>query len=828
MSVFKTAMFSNVSLSIRARFLSVARKLSSLTIVLVSCLWSQLAFGSALSDLARSMQPGTWAPLATNGFNDGAVMRPPNGGSVLEFTDKSGLWNPVNGTILLLGASHPNSGPGIQCDSTRFASYRESTNTWANNLPNPCPTFDTTNLYGGSVHAYHHETIVPSTGDYYHRQYYSRRLMKFSHATQSWSMCTDLGNTNRQVAGALEYFPDRNSLIFVDGDWGVWELSLAGGNCTGVWQQLASTNGGGFSPQLTGLGAYHNQSRYSPRCQCVIFGGGQNSRKLYRYSSNGAAPVPITDSPVALNIPQASGGTIFTIDPVTGYLLLWHYSNAATTIYQYDPADNTWSTISRTSPIFPGPEGGVTETIAVPISTYGVILFVQAGSTSGGSVYLYRHASGFTSRTPPTSDTAAPSVPSTVSAVAASSSQINLSWAPSTDNIGVQGYKIYRSGAQIGIATSTVYSDSNLSPATSYSYTVAAYDAAGNTSAQSGAATATTQSAISPPPTTGSSDFQTRCSQSGVIKCVAFDSVADITGSWGINPQGVLPKSSGINPVIDSNIKASGTGSMKMTIPAGSPGGVVGDFFANFSNDYSVQFGENSEFYVQWRIRIDDNYFYATQGKVGMKNAIIGTGSRPGKPFASCTDQEIVVQNNSARGFPQMYHSCSGAPINYEPIFDDRYGAYDFKLQNARPSPYCLYSQGQTTPKTFFPPSGNCFAYFANEWVTLQVHIKLGPRQQIGNYWYFANSTVELWLGREGRPSELAISAPGRNLEATDALDKYGQIWLLPYSGSDIYPNGGTIWYDELIISRSKVPDPNSVATPGVQPPAAPTGLTLK
>jgi chitodextrinase len=93
------------------------------------------------------------------------------------------------------------------------------------------------------------------------------------------------------------------------------------------------------------------------------------------------------------------------------------------------------------------------------------------------------------------SDTTAPSTPTGLTATAVSSSQINLSWTASTDNTGVAGYKIYRAGAQIGTVTSgTTYQSTGLSPATTYSYTVAAYDAAGNTSLQSGSVSATTQS----------------------------------------------------------------------------------------------------------------------------------------------------------------------------------------------------------------------------------------------------------------------------------------------------------------------------------------------
>jgi hypothetical protein len=92
-------------------------------------------------------------------------------------------------------------------------------------------------------------------------------------------------------------------------------------------------------------------------------------------------------------------------------------------------------------------------------------------------------------------DTQAPTTPTGLSATAVSASQINLSWTASTDNVGVVGYKIFRAGTQVGTATTTAYSDSVLAAATLYTYTVSAYDAAGNNSPQSSAASATTQAA---------------------------------------------------------------------------------------------------------------------------------------------------------------------------------------------------------------------------------------------------------------------------------------------------------------------------------------------
>src|SRR6266540_3268396 len=92
----------------------------------------------------------------------------------------------------------------------------------------------------------------------------------------------------------------------------------------------------------------------------------------------------------------------------------------------------------------------------------------------------------------PPPDTTPPSVPTGLTASAVSSSQINLSWTASSDNVGVSGYRVYRNGTQIATTSATSFADTSLAASTTYSYTVAAYDAAGNLSAQSSSASATT------------------------------------------------------------------------------------------------------------------------------------------------------------------------------------------------------------------------------------------------------------------------------------------------------------------------------------------------
>jgi chitodextrinase len=101
---------------------------------------------------------------------------------------------------------------------------------------------------------------------------------------------------------------------------------------------------------------------------------------------------------------------------------------------------------------------------------------------------------------PSSTDTTPPSVPTGLSASAVSASQINLSWSASTDNVGVAGYHVFRNSVQIATTSGTSYTDSGLAASTTYSYTVNAFDAAGNVSAQSTSVNATTSPADTTPP----------------------------------------------------------------------------------------------------------------------------------------------------------------------------------------------------------------------------------------------------------------------------------------------------------------------------------------
>src|SRR6266853_1802381 len=91
-----------------------------------------------------------------------------------------------------------------------------------------------------------------------------------------------------------------------------------------------------------------------------------------------------------------------------------------------------------------------------------------------------------TSATGAPPDITPPTAPTGLTATAASTSQINIAWTASTDNVAVTGYRVERcqgagctSFAQIATPTATSFNDTGLTTATSYSYRVRAADAAG-------------------------------------------------------------------------------------------------------------------------------------------------------------------------------------------------------------------------------------------------------------------------------------------------------------------------------------------------------------
>lgn len=164
--------------------------------------------------------------------------------------------------------------------------------------------------------------------------------------------------------------------------------------------------------------------------------------------------------------------------------IMWSTSESADSRVEYGPTQS-YGSLSPIDPAFVS-HHKVGLTGLSPSKTYHfrVISKDQSGNSHVSNDFIFT--------TPQFTDSLAPTVPTVLTAIVMSSSQINLSWGASNDNIGVTGYRIYRDGSAIKTSTQTYYSNIGLTESTKYSYTVTARDAAGNESEHSDQASATT------------------------------------------------------------------------------------------------------------------------------------------------------------------------------------------------------------------------------------------------------------------------------------------------------------------------------------------------
>jgi chitodextrinase len=90
-------------------------------------------------------------------------------------------------------------------------------------------------------------------------------------------------------------------------------------------------------------------------------------------------------------------------------------------------------------------------------------------------------------------DTTPPSVPTGFTVTMVASTQINLSWSPSADNVGVAGYIVYWNDVPLAnVGNQTTFQHTGLTPGATYNYRVSAYDGVPNHSAWTNVVSATT------------------------------------------------------------------------------------------------------------------------------------------------------------------------------------------------------------------------------------------------------------------------------------------------------------------------------------------------
>jgi hypothetical protein len=365
-----------------------------------------------------------------------------------------------------------------------------------------------------------------------------------------------------------------------------------------------------------------------------------------------------------------------------------------------------------------------------------------------------------------------------------------------------------------------------------------------------------------PSPPTESASFEQRCNADGVVFCDPLDT----EGPWGVdasgtrrlmaNPDGTtglptktwwrtwrgvaqnsLDRPKHVLPRLDTSVKASGSGSLKFDYPGLSLPSGGGVFATNFSDDLSQQFGEGDTFFVQYRWRADCDFLYfdcdpnspgyktdrryfahRDGGTTAFKMSIIADGDPElGESADACTFLQVVTVHG-ADHLLAGYHSCG-----WYAGFDEWTGEKFFGSRQLDFQPSGTLGAGDTTSPTcwVFPdPNVNakrtwgntgpdCWALDSDEWITIQVMIRVGSWQpdRTGP----PSSHVTIWAAHEGEAQKVIVDHDLYLRGPETAGRKYGKVWLLPFMTrkleTEAHPTGH-IWYDELIVSKSFIANP--------------------
>lgn len=314
-----------------------------------------------------------------------ALLDSGGGHHILEYSDK-GTWNEKLKQVMFCGQGHITTSLCI--------TYNDATNTWTSYTPSWY-------VPSGFMHAYQHNAINPWNGAFYVRKYGASTIWRNTIGTTTWSESASNADVGTQCCGALEFFPPLGQVWHIGLQNGSFGSIRAYNHATNTWSSLGLNN-------TYSMGNYQNVAVYNPQHKIMVFGGGQGSTNLWwahaGIDTTTNAVAAVTNAPCGINVST----TIFTVDPVSGKYLLLCSDGSSRTLDMAASTNGTWSSNLGISWPFYDRTGSANEffgTIAIPVSSYGGVLFLTCGGTSNcqGSdsprAYVYRHQDATTFQT---------------------------------------------------------------------------------------------------------------------------------------------------------------------------------------------------------------------------------------------------------------------------------------------------------------------------------------------------------------------------------------------------------------------------------------------
>jgi hypothetical protein len=310
-----------------------------------------------LAQLAAHMKPGTWAELRTEGYT--ADLLKVQNHHILEYT-AAAAWDTTSQQVLFVGQGHYSA--------VKFISYGAALNAWRLRPTPPWWKGDPETGKGPIGHAYYNNTIDPNRGLFFLHQSATRLVHRYHVAKDEWTTLPEIKGAPTGHGTALVWFPERKGLVRV----------LAG------HVHFFSEEKNEWTKLEDGLpmGPYHNVAQYSAVSRVVLFGGGNNSKDLYKLDAAGKI-TPCKQAPVEVGINTA----LVTSDPVSGVFLVLHKDDR---FYSYNPAKDVWKELATEGMPF-AMKGSSFDVVATPISNHGVTLFFTA-QRKGLKVFLYKHS----------------------------------------------------------------------------------------------------------------------------------------------------------------------------------------------------------------------------------------------------------------------------------------------------------------------------------------------------------------------------------------------------------------------------------------------------
>jgi hypothetical protein len=279
-------------------------------------------------------------------------------------------------------------------------------------------------------------------------------------------------------------------------------------------------------------------------------------------------------------------------------------------------------------------------------------------------------------------------------------------------------------------------------------------------------------------------------------------------------------------------------GGLRFTFPSHSGSGAAGNFKTDFSPDYSFQVGPADaaapaqEAYIQFQVRYSCTFIwtdcdpqsanyrkerrcFSTKRGEGectvSKIALISTGDREDFRADACTRIQIAL-NHDADHSLHAFNRCPQALG-----FGERLPRVNGKAQsNSQPGGlyFCprILADGKT--RGWNNTADTCFGLIDDRWITIQVHLKFGPWQGKKKKSDPGLSHVSIWAaveGENGGRQRLVIDNDFAPTTPEHPNDYIGKIWLMPHlydkTDREEHPTF-YVWYRNLVISQSPIPNP--------------------